>query len=82
MLIDPEFHFLEEKVAITTLNKTGAHDHVPKVERQIQVIKKQMQAHHSNLHLPSFMRWMTIELAKHIVMLLNASPPKSGLTKT
>ena len=41
-----------------------------------------MQAHHANLPFPSFTRRMTIELAKHIVMILNAFPPNSGLSKT
>ena len=41
-----------------------------------------MQAHHANLPLPSFTRRMTIDLAKHVVMFLNAFPPKSGLSKT
>ena len=33
MFVDPEFHFLEEVVVITALNKTGARDYVPEVER-------------------------------------------------
>ena len=41
-----------------------------------------MQAHHANLPLPSFTRRMTIDLAKHVVMFLNAFPPKSGISKT
>ena len=79
MFVDPEFNALEEKVFITTLNTTGARDHVSEVERQIKVIKERMRAHHANLTFPSFMRRMTIDLAKHIVMFLNAFPPTSGL---
>ena len=41
-----------------------------------------MRAHHANLPLPRFTRRMTIDLAKHVVMFLNAFPPKSGLSKT
>ena len=82
MFVDPEFKSLEEKVVSTTLNTTGARDHVPEVERQIQVIKERMQAHHANLPLPSFTRPMTIELVKHAVMFLNAFYTKSGLSKT
>ena len=33
MFVDPEFQFLEKKVLSTTLSTTGAHDHVPEVER-------------------------------------------------
>ena len=79
MFVDPEFKSLEEKVVRTTLNTTGARDHVPEVGRQIQVIKERMRAHHANLPFPSFTRRMTIDLAKHVVMLLNAFPSKSGL---
>ena len=82
MFVDPEFKSLEEKVVSTTLNQNGACDHVPEVERQIQVIKDRMQAHHANLPFPRFTRRMTIELAKHVVVFLNAFPPKSGLSKT
>ena len=39
MFVDPEFKSLEEKVVSTTLNPTGARDHVPEVERQIQVTR-------------------------------------------
>ena len=41
-----------------------------------------MQAHHDNLTFPSFTICMTTELAKHVVMFLNAFPPKSGISKT
>ena len=41
-----------------------------------------MQSHHANLPFSSFTRSITIELAKHVVMFLNAFPPKSGLSKT
>ena len=79
MFLDPEFHFLEEKVVITNLNTTGALDHVPEVEIKIQVIKERMRAHHANLYLSIFTRRMKIDLANHVVMFLKAFPPKSGL---
>ena len=41
-----------------------------------------MQAHHANLPFPSFKICMTIYLDKHVVMFLNAPPPKSGISKT
>ena len=41
-----------------------------------------MQAHHAKLTFPSFKRCMIIELAKQVVMFLNALPPKRGLSKT
>ena len=81
MFVEPNFQFLEEKLVITTLNTTGAHDHVPELYRQIQVIKERMQAHPANLPFPSFTRRMKIELAMNGVMLLTAFLPKSGLSK-
>ena len=41
-----------------------------------------MRAHHANPPFSSFTRRITIELAKHVVMFLNAFSPKSGLSKT
>ena len=79
MFINPELQFLEEKVVRTNLNTTGARDHVPEVDMQIQVIKERMRAHHANLHFPSFTRRMKTELAKNVVMFLNAFPPNSGM---
>ena len=40
-----------------------------------------MRAYNANLPLSIFTRRMTIELAKHVVMLLNAFPQKSGMSK-
>ena len=82
MLVDPEFNSLKEKLVSTTLNTTGLRDHIPEVEIQIQVIMERMRSHHTNLAFPRFTRRMTIDLDKHIVMFLNAFPPKSGLSKT
>ena len=82
MSVDPEFQSLEEKVGSTTLNTNGARDHVPEVERQIQVIKGQMRAHHAKIPFHSFTRRITIELDKHVVMFPNSFPPNSGLSKT
>ena len=79
MFINPELQFLEEKVVKTTLNTTGAREHVPEVDIQIQVIKEQMRAQHASLPFTSFTRRMTIEISKNVVMFLNAPPPKSGM---
>ena len=79
MFVDPDFQSLEEKLFSTTLNTTGARDHVPEVERQIQVIKERVRAHHANLPFPSFKIHMKIELDNNVVMFLNAFPPKSVL---
>ena len=42
MFVDTEFQFLEEKVVSTTLNTTGALDHVPEVKRKIKSTKERM----------------------------------------
>ena len=42
MFVDPELRSLEKKVVRTNLNATEARDHVPELERQIQVIKELM----------------------------------------
>ena len=42
MFVDSEFQFLDEKLVSNTLNTTEEHEHVPEVERQIQVIKERM----------------------------------------
>ena len=39
MFVELEFQFLEEEVVSTIINTIGAHEHVPEVERKIQVIK-------------------------------------------
>ena len=58
MLVDPELQFLKEKVVSTTLNKNGVCEHVPEVERQVQVIKERMRAHHATyLYLASQDEW-------------------------
>ena len=82
MFLDLEFQFLEKKEVSTIPNTKGACDPVPEVEWQIKVIKEHIRAHHANLPFPSFTWWMTIELANHAVMFLNALPPKSGLLTT
>ena len=41
-----------------------------------------MPVHHANLPLTSFTRGVAIDLAKHLVMFLNAFPLKIGLSKT
>ena len=41
-----------------------------------------MQVHPTNIPFLSFTRKMVIELENHVVILLNASPPKSRLSKT
>jgi hypothetical protein len=78
---DPEFAFLEDQLD-THLNTTAAREHVPEVERQIQVIKERMRATHAALPFSRMPRRMVIELAKYVVLMLNSFPPGSGLSRT
>ena len=64
------------------LNTARDRDHVPEVERQIKAMKERMWEHHANLPFPSFTRRMTIDLVKHVVMLINTFPPKRGISTT
>ena len=65
MFVDQYFQSLEEKLVCTTLNTTGARDHVQEVETKIQVIKEWMRANHANLTFLRCTGRMTIEPAKH-----------------
>ena len=80
MFAEQELQLLEDKIVRTSLNTIGAHDHVPEMDMQIQVIKELMRAHQATLNFPSFTRKTTIELTKHVVMFLNSFPPKIGLS--
>ena len=42
MYMDPEFNCLDKLIVGTDLNTTSARDHVPEIERQIQVVNKRM----------------------------------------
>ena len=80
IFLEPEFQLLYNKVASTSLNTSGSRNHVPEVEGQINVIKEQMWAHHTNLPFPRFTQGTTIDISKNIVMLLNKFPPKTVLS--
>ena len=82
LFADPEFAFLEERIKHTRVNTTAAREHVPEVERKICNIKNRMCAIHVALPFVRMPRHMTIELAKFVVLMLNAFPPSSGLSKT
>ena len=52
------------------------------IERQIQVVKEQIRAVHCGLLHERMTSHMIIELGKYIFIMINASPPKSGLSCT
>ena len=82
MYMDPEFKCLDKLIVGTDLNKTAARYHVPEIKRQIQVVKEQMQAVHGGIPHDCMTSLMIIDLGKYTVMMINASPPKSCLSRT
>ena len=82
MYMDPEFNCLDKLIVGTDLNTTATRDHVPEIERQIQVVKERMWEVHGGLLYERMTSRMIIELGKYIVIMINASPPKSGLSCT
>ena len=82
MYMDPDFNFLDRSIVGTYLNKTSTRDHVPDIERQIQVVKDRMRAVHGDLPYDCMNSCMLIELGKYVVTMINAFPPNSGLSRT
>ncbi len=77
---DPMKQAIEEKF-ITRYNPTSANEHVAEVEQQIRVVKERIRATLSSFPWKKAIpRIMVKEVAKHVVMMLNAIPPKSGIT--
>ena len=82
MYMDPEFNVLDRIITGTDINTAAARDHVPEVEHQIQVIKERMHAIHGGLPYNRMASQMIIELGKYVVMMLDAFPPKIGISQT
>ena len=82
MYMYPEFNCLYKLIMDTYINKMAAMDHVLEIERQIQVIKERMCARHSGIPYNRMTRWMVIGLGKYSVMMINALPPKIGISRT
>ena len=80
--MDPEFNCLDKLIVGTDLNTTVARDHFPKIDRKIQVLKEHMRAVHGGLPYDRITSRMIIELGKYVVIMINAFPPKSGLSCT
>ena len=82
MYMDPDLNCLDKLIVGMDINTTAARDHVPEIERQIQVAKEQMRAVHGGLPYDRMTSRMIIELGKCIVMMINTFPPKSSLSRT
>jgi hypothetical protein len=81
-LMDQEFEPLRSQIHGTILNTTAASEHVPKIERQILVIKEQSRAIVSTLPFKNIPSRMIIELIHFVVLWSNAFPPSSGVSNT
>ena len=82
LLMDGEFAPMKfDLLALgMTLNVTAANEHVPRIERQIRVIKERVRATRHTLPFRSIPAVMLIELVYFSTMWLNAFPPKGGVS--
>ena len=81
--MDNEFSHMEEdfKDLGLQLQTVAADAHVPKIERQIRVIKERVRATRHTLPFKVLPLLMLVELVYHSVMWLNAFPPKGGVSE-
>ncbi len=84
MLLDGEFIPLKYILSSAgiILNTTAANEHVPKIERQIRVIKERVRATRHTLPFKVIPLTMLIELIYSSTLWINAFPPKGGVSST
>ena len=82
VLMDGEFAPLKHLLAEmkVQLNLTAANEHVPRIERQIRVIKERVRAARHTLPFKIIPLLMLIELIYTSTMWINAFPPKGGVS--
>ena len=82
MIMDGEFVPLKHDLAIAgiVLNTTAANEHVPKIERQIRVIKERVRSTRHTLPFKVIPLCMLIDLVYSTTIWLNAFPPKGGVS--
>ena len=80
--MDMEFECLKKKLSMITINITSTREHLPHIEQQIRTIKERMREIYSTLPFTRVPGRMVIELAKYVVLWVNAFPPKIGISKT
>ena len=80
MHMDPKFNCIGRLIIGTELNTTATRDHLPEIERQIQVEKEKMQELHGGLPHDCMTRRMITELRNYVVMMIYTFPPKSGIS--
>ena len=82
MYIYPEFNCLKKIITWTDTNTTAYRYHVPEIERHMQVVKEWMRTIYYGLPYNFIKIWMVIDIRKYVVMIINAFPPKSGISRT
>jgi len=84
MLADNEFVPMRHDLAAEgiMLNTTAASEHVPKIERQIRVIKERVRATRHTLPFKVIPLPMLIESIYSSPLWINAFPPKGGVSQT
>jgi hypothetical protein len=82
LLMDGEFVPLKRELASRgiALNTTSANEHVPKIERQIRVIKERVRATRHTLSIKVLPLTMLIELVCSSILWINAFPSKGGVS--
>jgi hypothetical protein len=82
MIMDGEFVPLKHNLAIAdiVLNTTAAKEHLPKIERQIGVIKERVRATRHTLPFKAIPFVMLVNLVYSTAIWLNAFPPKGGVS--
>jgi hypothetical protein len=82
MLMDGEFVPLQHDLSVAgiVINTTAANEHVPKIERQICVIKERVRATRHTLPFKMIPLIMLINLIYSSILWINAFPPKGGVS--
>jgi hypothetical protein len=82
MLMDGEFVPMKLDLASAgiVLNTTAANEHVPRIERQIRVIKERVRATRHTLPFKVIPLTMLIGMIYTSVLWINAFPPKGGVS--
>jgi hypothetical protein len=80
--MDGEFVSLRHNSSLAgiVLNTTAANEHVPKIERQIRVIKECVRATRHTLPFNTIPLIMLIGLISSSILWINAFPPKGGVS--
>ena len=83
-LMDGKFKHIQDNLRLMgiTLNLTTTNEHVPRIERQIRVIKEQMRATRHTLQFKIIPKQMLITTVSNATMSLSAFPLKGGISDT